>query len=205
MAETLELALPALDGSILSANAYGESSAELVLTVHGQNPALVHEWEDTDIAQNVAKRGYYVICCNMHSNELSKPGTLSVDGFVSLVDDLLTVLRRDSVVLMGKSWGGRNAVAYAAARPEAVRRLVLSAPAFGMDSAADAPVIAKLTMPVLLGWSEDDTVIPYETHRAYTLAEGVDVQFVSHPTGGHMLVPEFGEDVVAFLGIPAKL
>lgn len=208
MAQSLKLGpLPSLGGTLLSANTYGDSSAELVLTVHGQNPALVHEWEDTKIAQRLAEHGYYVVCCNMHSNARSKPGTLSVDGFVALVDDLLKSLQRDSFVLMGKSWGGRNAVAYAAARPNVVRRLVLSAPAFGMVAEADAPIIAKLTMPVLLGWSEDDTVIPYKTHEVYTAGGSVrDIQFVSHTSGGHMLVPEFGPHVAAFLGPPpAKL
>ena len=64
-------------------------------------------------------------------------------------------------------------------RPHGFAHTVYSlplAPAFGMDANADGPVIAKLTMPVLLGWSEDDTVIPYETHQAYTYAEGVDVR-----------------------------
>ena len=95
-----------------------------------------------------------VLCCNFHSNEATKPGTLSPDDFVGVIDDILASLGRSSFVLMGKSWGGRNAVAYAAARPEAVSRLVLSAPAFGME-AADAATIRKLTMPTLLGWSED--------------------------------------------------
>jgi hypothetical protein len=59
---------------------------------------------------------------------------------------------------------------------------------------------------VLLGWSEDDTVIPYRTHEAYTNASGVNVQFASYASGGHMIIPEFGSAVLAFLGEPpAKL
>ena len=107
----------------------------------GAGPALTGLW-------------WQVLCCNFHSNEATKPGTLSPDDFVGVIDDILASLGRSSFVLMGKSWGGRNAVAYAAARPEAVSRLVLSAPAFGME-AADAATIRKLTMPTLLGWSED--------------------------------------------------
>ena len=205
--QTLALGpLPSAGGGSLSVSAYGDSRDELVLTVHGQNPALVNEWEETKIAQSLAERGFYVVCTNMHSNEKTKPGTLSPGGFAAVMDELLAVLQRDSCVLMGKSWGGRNAVAFAAARPKAVRRLVLSAPAFGMDPDADAPIIAKLSMPVLLGWSEDDTVIPYRTHEAYTNASGVNVQFASYASGGHMIIPEFGSAVLAFLGEPpAKL
>ena len=169
-----------------------------------------------------------MLCCNFHSNEATKPGTLSPDDFVGVIDDILASLGRSSFVLMGKSWGGRNAVAYAAARPEAVSRLVLSAPAFGME-AADAATIRKLTMPTLLGWSEDvsrtivaetfipevaafskdpqqqscgqDTVIPYETHRAYT-ANCADVRFCSYKTGGHLIVAELLPDLLSFLGKP---
>ena len=168
-----------------------------------------------------------VLCCNFHSHEATKPGTLSPDDFVGVIDDILASLGRSSCVLMGKSWGGRNAVAYAAARPEAVSRLVLSAPAFGME-AADAATLRKLTMPTLLGWSEDvsrtivaetfilvaafskdpqqqpcgqDTVIPFATHRAYR-ENCADLHFCSYKTGGHQIVAELLPDLLSFLGKP---
>ena len=166
-----------------------------------------------------------VLCCNFHSHEATKPGTLSPDDFVGVIDDILASLGRSSCVLMGKSWGGRNAVAYSAARPEAVSRLVLSAPAFGME-AADAATLRKLTMPTLLGWSEDvsrtivaetgiaafskdpqqqpcgqDTVIPFATHRAYR-ENCADLHFCSYKTGGHLIVAELLPDLLSFLGKP---
>ena len=52
--------LPSVGGTV-GANAYGDSAAaELVLTVHGQNPALLGEWEDMGMAPALAEQGYYV-------------------------------------------------------------------------------------------------------------------------------------------------
>ena len=53
--------LPGVGGGTVKANAWGDSAAaELVLTVHGQNPALLGEWEDMGMAPALAEQGYYV-------------------------------------------------------------------------------------------------------------------------------------------------
>lgn len=55
----------------------------------------------------------------------SEPGGYGLDGHVRFFDEVRRALGLGSVTVMGHSWGGLVAVAYAAAVPDAVRRLVV--------------------------------------------------------------------------------
>lgn len=160
------LELPS-SGSLVATEYGPRDAAELVLTVHGIAHELVSEWEDTGIATAAALAGYRVVCLNFHSNSALKPGEADTATIVTAIDEVLVALNYPHAVLMGKSWGGKVAVAVAAARPEKITKLVLSAPAFGM-APEDAAVLSKLKMPICLGWSEDDVTIPHKTHLVYT-------------------------------------
>ena len=105
-------------------------------------------------------------------------------------------------MLLGKSWGGRNAVAYAAARPNKVRKLVLFAPAYGMED-EHIETLSKLSISVWLGWCEDDAMIPYSTHSVYN--EHVrSLTFESYTSGGHLIAPEASIAIAKFLGLKIK-
>ena len=53
-------------------------------------------------------------------------------------------------------------------------------------------------MPVLLAWSEDDTVVPYSTHELF-VQNVPHVRSVAYPSGGHRINERLATDVVRFL------
>ena len=189
--------LEMLGGGGLEARAYGDSdAAQLVVAVHGANPALVDEW--ASVAQAVGDLGgYHVLLVNFHSHKRTAPGHASAEDFSAAILSILKMLKRKSLVLMGKSWGGKMAVRFAASHPQLVRRLVLSAPAVG-SSAEEGEALRALTMPVLLAWSEDDTVVPYSTHELF-VQNVPHVRSVAYPSGGHRINERLATDVVRFL------
>jgi 2-hydroxymuconate-semialdehyde hydrolase len=54
-----------------------------------------------------------------------KPGNYSMEGWVQQLDAFLTALQLDKVSLVGNSFGGGLALAFAARWPERVDKLVL--------------------------------------------------------------------------------
>lgn len=62
------------------------------------------------------------------SSSIGDPSQLSVDLYVAHLDLVRQAIGADRVVLLGQSWGGFLALAYAAAHPQAVEALILSSP-----------------------------------------------------------------------------
>lgn len=82
------------------------------------------------LAETVAKNNTAILLDqrgtgrSREGNKVS-PETIKISRFVADVEDLRKALKADRVILLGHSWGGMLAQAYAAAHPEHVRGLVL--------------------------------------------------------------------------------
>ncbi|MCA9925066.1 MAG: alpha/beta hydrolase, partial [Anaerolineales bacterium] len=107
---------------------------------------------------------------------------------VAVVLQIMNGLQKETAVLMGKSWGGGVAITTALAEPNRITKLILTAPAFReMDK------LPQLTQPVLLAWSKDDPMIPYDTASHYVNVVP-DINLISYETGGHSAAPKNADD-----------
>mgnify|MGYP001829195657 CR=1 FL=1 len=177
----------------------GEPSNPLLLGIHGWSQRNGwHTWEA--LMRPLAAAGYCVVSVDMPGWGSSPAlDNLPLGGAraVSVITGILDGLQKESAVLMGKSWGGGVAVATAAAHPERVDGLVLTAPAL-----RDLDQMANVNQPVLLTWAEDDPVIPI-TMAGQVMAKTADIEFVSYETGGHSAAQknaaDFAPRVIEFL------
>jgi pimeloyl-ACP methyl ester carboxylesterase len=72
---------------------------------------------------------------------------------------------KDNLILVGSSYGGLMAAAYACIHEDSVKKLVLLAPALHLDSYA--PYLQKaLHMPIVIYHGLHDDVVPLEAVRA---------------------------------------
>ncbi len=105
---------------------YGTAgSGDPVIAIHGMMAKrnVIEEWYP--VAEALAQRGMHVIVPNLHSNRATKPARLSEEAFdkvaTALIEGVLTspggAVRRGRVVLMGKSWGGKQVLEYAGMHP----------------------------------------------------------------------------------------
>jgi proline iminopeptidase len=108
-----------------------EGSGTPVILLSGRPGAEV------DLMRPVAKlfpEGYQLIYLEQRGTGRSRPATLTPENMTVrlMVDDLEALrmkLQLDRLFLVGSSWGGQLAMAYAAERPERVDRMILISPA----------------------------------------------------------------------------
>ena len=165
---------------------FGARGAPLIVALQGKSANLdvITEWEPA--AQVLAEDGYCVVVPNLHTNELTKPGTVASADVQRIVRGICDYCGAKSVVIMGKSWGGGEAVLFAAAHAEMVDAVVLVAPS--LSDMSKIGEIAKL--PTVLFWARDDPVKSFALSAQYTSAIS-DVTFHAVDSGGHRVLEEY--------------
>ena len=165
---------------------FGCAGAPLVLCIQGKSANLdvITEWEPA--ARELAAVGLRVLLPNLHSNAATKPGFMASVDTEKLLLGIYEHAGATSAVIMGKSWGGGEAVAFAAAHPVMVRLLVLVAP-----SLTDTSLIARIArLPAVLYWARDDPVRSFGLSQLYV--DGMaDVVLHAVPQGGHRVLDEY--------------
>ena len=167
----------------------------LVVAIQGKSSSLdvIREWFTT--ADALAAAGWHVALPNLHSNERTKPGEIGSADVQKLIRGIYAKHGVESAVVMGKSWGGGQAVEFAAANPDMVTRLVLVAPAL-----SDTTLIERIArLPTALFWARDDPVKSYELAKQY--ADGMEqCELHTINDGGHRIVAEYVPAIQAFVG-----
>ena len=101
----------------VSAQFFGEptSKGEIIVALQGKSSNLdvITEWEPT--CRALAAAGHHVVLPDLHSNPSTKPGTIRPEGVAEVVMNAVAQAGATSVALLGKSWGGGEAVIFAAA------------------------------------------------------------------------------------------
>ena len=186
----------------------------------GANPAVRWEWEK--VARELAQRGQRVLMPNLHSDPEVKPGSGDGSRLAKVLDLLVKQLRNETgrpdaeahyskqaqpstadITVMGKSWGGGQALRYTAHRPGIVSQLVLVAP-MGRDSPADwrgrAPAAS---IPALLLYAKDDATFAGVREVKRRVLAGVLPKLQVHQVekGGHAVKPEYAPVIASFLGL----
>ena len=183
----------------------------------GANPGMVWEWDE--IARDLARGGRRVFIPNMHSDPQTKPGGKSrvFDVLDLLVKQLhnetgrpdtkeqYTKKAQDStadVTIMGKSWGGDQALRYTAHRPGIVDKLVLVAPVGKGDAPSEWRGRGPATIPALLLFAKDDMTFSGARDVKQRKLAGLlpNLQVHSIEKGGHRIRPEFSPFIISFLG-----
>lgn len=129
---------------------YVESGhGRLVVLIHG-NDGDVHDFEFGTL--DLLTRNYHVLAFDLPGHGLSKmsrqaKGTIQEQAMI--LHQALTALGIKVPILVGHSWGGAIALAYALLYPHDIAALVLLAPAAYADHHHDAPLGLLLRLPVL--------------------------------------------------------
>jgi pimeloyl-ACP methyl ester carboxylesterase len=216
-AET-ERALATPWGGSVQVREYGSVGCPGVISVHGANPSVVWEWERT--ARELARQGMRVLLPNLHSDPATKPSG-DAKQVLSLLDLLAIQLRNETgssteperlaapgaesaadIVVMGKSWGGGQALRYAARRPSAVKSIVLVAPMGGGESPTDWRGRGPAHIPALLLYAKDDATFSRVREEKERLLLGVLPKLRVHSieSGGHKVSSEFDPVISDFVG-----
>ena len=162
---------------------FGDSNGPLIVAIQGKSANLdvITEWEPA--AASLAELGYHVVLPNLHSNERTKPGVVASEDVQHIVCGICERYAATSLVVMGKSWGGGEAVKFTAAHNEMVDALVLVAPSLSPLSLIQEVV----DVPTALFWARDDPVKTFDLAAKYTSAMS-DVAFHEVATGGHRIL-----------------
>lgn len=103
---------------------WGETTSPPVLLLHGfLSQASIWHSLATSLSRN-----YRVLALNQRGHgrsDWSSTGDYSIDDHFADLVFFLEALDIDDVILIGHSMGGRNALFYAACRPESIRKLLL--------------------------------------------------------------------------------
>ena len=165
------------------------SRLPFALVIHGAAASSVAEMEV--ISPGLARLGIQVVNLNLHAHaqlgardctpaQLNRALLEVVDSMQENVREnkhaeLVQRLNQSRVrLLLGKSWGGAVAVRFAAAHPTVVQQLALWAPALHPSDVtaleeyqgfqSRSRVGNGRSVPVCVGWAEDDYVVP-KLHR----------------------------------------
>ena len=180
----------------VSAQFFGEptSKGEIIVALQGKSSNLdvITEWEPT--CRALAAAGHHVVLPDLHSNPSTKPGTIRPEGVAEVVMNAVAQAGATSVALLGKSWGGGEAVIFAAAHRSLVSKLVLVAPSLSVPE--KIPEIA--TLPTLLFWARDDPVKAFDLAADFT-SQLERCSFQPTDSGGHRVLPEYCPHIVAFM------
>ena len=186
------------------------SQVDLVLCIQGKSPNtdVVTEWHP--LARLLQDKSIRVVVPNLHSNERTRPGTISQEDFDRFVLGALTQLKVKTLLcLCGKSWGGGRCVAFLAEHPTAANSLMLIAPSLKETTAGMVSDVAQKR--TLLAWAWDDTVVPIAAAQplleAFGHPGGDDVPgtasaapstvehglltWITVDVGDHRIVPEY--------------
>ncbi len=181
-------------GSIAALEFSGAADGPLVVAIQGKsaNIDVITEWEPAGMLLGAA--GYRVVLPNLHSNERTKPGTVASADVHAVVRAIYHRYNAASAIIMGKSWGGGEAVSFAAAHRAMVNALVLVAP-----SLTDFSLLSGVAdVPCALFWARDDTVKSFELSDRFAGAmSNLTLHAVQH--GGHRVLDEYLPAIQAHL------
>lgn len=184
-----ELTIKTTNGTVYG-KASGRSDSRLVLALHGRSQRNGwHTWQP--LLAPLGQAGYYAVSVDLPGWGQSEPwesDSISIANGATVVGSVLEGLGKSSAALMGKSWGGGLALQAALDTPGAVDKLILTAPFY-----PHLAELAALEQPVLLAWSKDDPMIPYEFSAEFekTIPE---VTLVTYDSGGHSAAPKNADD-----------
>jgi pimeloyl-ACP methyl ester carboxylesterase len=184
---------------MISVRMIGNPGKKPIICLPGINPKLVDEW--TIVGEPISQKGFVVYIINFHSNSKTVPALflrgISKLGVVDVINDVMSHLKVDQVILMGKSWGGEQAMSYAKEFPNKVQKLCLIAPASSSPS-----VIKQLeqnSLPIYLGWAKDDPSVWYSKCETWKRILGSKLTFQSADSGGHRILLEYAQNIINFL------
>lgn len=184
-----ELFIETANGMVFG-KASGEPGSELVLAIHGRSQRNGwHTWQP--MLEPLGQAGFYAVSVDLPGWGKSEPwasDSVSIAGGAAVVSVILEGLGKKSAALMGKSWGGGIALQAALDAPDAVDKLILTAPFYPNLSGLEF-----LSQPVLIAWSQDDQMIPYEFSAEFVRSIA-DVTLVTYATGGHSAAPKNAGD-----------
>ncbi|MFN2190170.1 MAG: alpha/beta fold hydrolase [Candidatus Promineifilaceae bacterium] len=167
----------------------GSLGDELVLGIHGWSQRNGrHTW--APLLDFLGEAGFYAVSVDMPGwgeSPAWSSSPISTELALEALNAIITSLGYKRASLMGKSWGGAIALELALRTPEAVSSLILTAPAF-----REPLRLKTLQQPVLLAWSEDDPVIPYQYASAFIEVIPL-VELVTYDSGGHSAGPKNAE------------
>ena len=177
------------------------SQGEMIVALQGKsaNHDVITEWEPT--CRALAAAGHHVVLPDLHSNPSTKPGTIRPEGVAEIVLSAVAQTGATSIALLGKSWGGGEAVIFAAAHRSLVSKLVLVAPSLSVPER----ISEIATLPTLLFWAHDDPVKAFDLSADFT-SQLERCSFQPSDSGGHRVLPEHCQPIVAFLAtLPGEL
>lgn len=179
-----------ITGTTVYGKTAGDPDKPLILALHGWSQR--NGWQTWEpLIDPLAEAGYYVVSIDIPGwgkSPAIDPAPLTGPNAEKVVLELIEGLKRDSAVLMGKSWGGGIAVKLAVDKPNRVSHLILTAPAL-----RNFDQLKSLRQPVLLAWAEDDPVIPFSYAERF-ISYVPQTIFISYPTGGHSAAPKNAGD-----------
>mmetsp|Transcript_9314 Transcript_9314/g.31149 ORF Transcript_9314/g.31149 Transcript_9314/m.31149 type:complete len:298 (-) Transcript_9314:2865-3758(-) len=178
---------------------YGRPQSPLIVMIHGASSStqVVREWERT--AALLGSRGFLVVLPNFHTNSATRPSSSSATKSIQKVVDRIVEDKstNSSFTIMGKSWGGGQALRYVAKHENKVHKIVLVAP-MGGDEPSTWRSHERPKIPALLLYAEDDQVFrPHRVSVLKSLLPNLTVKMAA--SGGHKILPEFDEQIASFV------
>ncbi|EKX52966.1 hypothetical protein GUITHDRAFT_101417 [Guillardia theta CCMP2712] len=181
---------------------YGRPQSPLIVMIHGASSStqVVREWERT--AALLGSRGFLYVgpdpwkeIADVQPRKSSSSATKSIQKVVDrIVEDKST---NSSFTIMGKSWGGGQALRYVAKHENKVHKIVLVAP-MGGDEPSTWRSHERPKIPALLLYAEDDQVFrPHRVSVLKSLLPNLTVKMAA--SGGHKILPEFDEQIASFV------
>jgi pimeloyl-ACP methyl ester carboxylesterase len=179
----------------------GPRDAPVVILLHGSNADL-HTWQAW---ADALKSDYRVIRFDQRGHGLTGPaadGDYALDAFVKDIDAVADALNVERFTLAGNSMGGAidtvdrywELARYPGNRNATRQRFATPRRNF------DAAQIAAVTVPTLVMWGEEDSLIPYEAAGWY-MEHLPNATLANYPGIGHIPMEEAPEQSVADLRI----
>ncbi len=189
-----------VNGARVHLLAQGPPGGRPVLLLHGAR-FDAGTWRELGTLEVLAREGYRAVAVDLPGFGASPGADVDPEAFLGR---LLGALHLHRPVLVAPSMGGRFAFPLAVGRPGLLSGLVLVAP---VGVAAHADRLARITVPTLVVWGSEDTVIP--PAQADVLAGGIPgarkviLQGARHPC--YLDRPgEFHRELLVFLAdLPA--
>jgi pimeloyl-ACP methyl ester carboxylesterase len=172
-----------------------------VVCFPGKIPALVDEW--VAVADPLSKHGYAVAIVHFHSNPRTSPASgISPQDVANIINEAILgkLFHAQKAVILGKSWGGYMAMAYATSHPDKVIKLALQAPA--SCTKERIAYLHQAHVRTFLAWAKDDPSVGYATHGMFQEEFGAELTFYSAEKGGHRVIAEYAEPILQFLQAP---
>jgi pimeloyl-ACP methyl ester carboxylesterase len=172
-----------------------------VICLSGINPGLKDEW--VHVGQYLSERGYRVSIIDFHSNPMTKPamifgGISDLDVQKIISDSLIkNLFNTKKAVILGKSWGGRQAALFASTNPAMVIKLGIICPASSGQSMIES--VRESGLETFLAWARDDMVTWHRNTETWTRILGPSITFYSAMEGGHRILDEYIDPIFQFL------